>query len=1194
MTKLSLRLMGPFQAVLDGVILTDFRSNKVSGLLAYLVIESQRPWTRSFLADLFWPDFPEDKAQSNLSNALWNLRSLLGDSDNHSNFIIVHKSTIQFNERADFWVDVKAFTGLVEKIYTLSTASSDLSELSDLEETLSKFEGSFMDGFFIDSPVFETWIGKTRQGIRQEKVNAFRCLSQMHLQNGKFAAAQNFTMKWIEFEPWDEEAYRQAMKIFNELGQRKKALDLYDQLHFRLAEDLGMEPQHETIQLYQEIHLGVEGLISSVAQESIQTLKKEIADSGPIPVSFSQALLEDFDRRPFFGHKVELTQLQGWKRDAFSGHGKAAFIIGEPGSGKSYLLTEFANQVLKDHPNSLLLWGQCNAYTGQGDPYFPFMTIIKTLVGNFEPLTPGLIINLEHLNRLWLLLPDMLANLINLGPNLIKRFIIDGHQFSLAQEHPGVSSVCLDALETLIEEAANKQRQRVALNDEFTQVLSALSEDHPILLVLDDLQWIDEGSANLLFHLGRQLGRKKILLLGAFRPSEVSISSDKNGHPLSGILKELQAIYGESLINLAHSQGKTFINELLSSEPNAFTPGFNQMLYDHTSGHPLFSIELLRGMQLRNEILRDKHGKWVESDYLDWGKLPTRVEAVIARRFDMLPSNCQALMIPACVQGEIFSVEVLSHVLKITEKKVFELLNGEVCKRHRLILPLGVQKVGDARITLFRFRHALFQIYLYSQLNEIEKVFQHGLIAKELEEQYKNHLAEYPQMTHSIARHFELAQLPEKAVQYFKLAGDDAMLLTAHQEAINHYYHAIDLLKGLLATSQRDQIELGLQLSLGPPLTALKGWGPPELEKAYDRAQILCESIDDSTKLVPTLWLLGTFRLGRSEHTEVDRLVSRMYRLAQKTNDPALIALANIQVSPLYQGRFNEARYLLERPVTKVDIDLQSRVAQRFGMAPAVVSASYLYNCLWLMGFPEQADLINQQAFHLAKKINHPMTTCYVTSRAGWFAMVRDNPNQVKFLSDQLLEVSTKHGFKNFELAALFFKHWLNLQDNKLVNKTIDAMKKILDDYIVTKTVLNRTVFLIFFAKACAIAGQQKLGFDIINECIALGEKTGELWFQAEAWRIKGELIISGNNRLGEKDDLSEALLCFKDAYKTAQEQGGKMWELRAAMSLAKFYASQAQPEVGRELLQETYDWFTEGFETKELQQARMLLNSLK
>jgi predicted ATPase len=134
---------------------------------------------------------------------------------------------------------------------------------------------------------------------------------------------------------------------------------------------------------------------------------------------------------------------------------------------------------------------------------------------------------------------------------------------------------------------------------------------------------------------------------------------------------------------------------------------------------------------------------------------------------------------------------------------------------------------------------------------------------------------------------------------------------------------------------------------------------------------------------------------------------------------------------------------------------------------------------------------------------------------------------------------------------------------------------------------------MVFFAKACGIAGQQEKGLNTINECIKLGEKTGELWFQAEAWRTKGELLLIQANQTADEENKSEALFCFENAYGIAQAQGAKMWELWAAMSMAKFYAAKGQPEVGRKILQQTYDWFTEGFKTRELQQAQLLLESL-
>ncbi|MFO8239479.1 MAG: BTAD domain-containing putative transcriptional regulator [Dissulfuribacterales bacterium] len=894
------------------------------------------------MADLFWPDYPEDKAQSNLSNALWNLRAVIGDKKENTEFIIVKKSMLQFNPQADYRLDVKTFHDLIDKSRKLKSPEHK-STLSDLEESLSLSRGRFMEGFTIDSPGFETWLVKTRQEIHRKRSQALRWISIHHMQSGNFSTALDYTRDWTAEEPWDERACRLAMQILEKLGQRKKALDEFERCRKRLAIDLGIAPQQETQQLYQQL-ISNQSLLNRLKTKPLpanEKIKGDI-DPGPLPKNLVNAAKRQYGSRPFFGRQEELNQLDDWLDNTIRKEGKAAFIIGEPGSGKTYLLTKFAQQALQKYPDLLLLWGQCNAYTGQGDPYFPFMTMAKMLVGDVEGLILGPIISKEHLRRLWRHLPAMLNALTNFGPDLVKQFFSDIRQFAVAKKHPGVTQELLDSLTALIKSSPKRQGKKVALNDQFCRVLSALSKDHPILLVLDDLQWIDEGSASLLFHLGRQLMGKKILLLGAFRPSEVSINNYDKHHPLIGIHQELKAIYGENLVNLAESKGHSFIEDLLASEANAFTTDFHQKLYRRTSGHPLFTIELLRGMQLRNEIIKDKQGKWVESDYLNWEELPARVEAVIARRFGLLPTECKSLMKLACVQGEAFNVEILARVFAKPEQEVFDLLNEEASKRHQLITPQGIQKVGTQQVTYFRFRHALFQIYQYGQLNTIERKRLHGLIGNEIENLYVNHLPQHPEMAHTLAWHFENADFIEKAIQYYLKAGKHAVRLSAHQDAIRHFEHALELITKIPESSKRDELELNVQLSLGQPLTALKGWGAPELKKTYDRVQKLCENIEDAATLIPALLLLAIFRLGRSEHIELDRLNTRLVALARDINDPALLAMAYLRVSPLYQGRLKEARRLLKRAAVVDDIKLQRHIAHRFGMAPAAVALSYL------------------------------------------------------------------------------------------------------------------------------------------------------------------------------------------------------------------------------------------------------------
>lgn len=1195
MAELSIKLLGPFRAELDSQQLTGFRSDKVRALLSYLVVEAQRPWTRDQLADLMWPDFSEDKAQSYLRNALWNLKHVIAVANTATPFIIITQKTIQFNTRATYWADIDAFHKQVTKSCPDSNQPLMDVDISGLEKALALYQGDFLAGFTIDSPVFETWMVRTRENLRQERVKVLRCLSLTHHKNGKYELSLDYTKQWVEQEPWDESAYRHSMEILIALGRRNAALAQFETCQKRLAEDLGVDPEPETLQLYERIKTGRAEQPSFQMPSLPLRPETELADPVPLPNWLMERAKSCFEASIFVARQKELSQLNAWLGEIHQGHGRAAFVTSEPGAGKTFLLREFINQALHNDPQLLVLWGQCNAFTGQGDPYYPFITMTRMLAGDLEPLLPGSIISLKHLERVWRFLPETLACLIDHGPDLIRQFMPLINQFSLPATHPAVKAEQWESITSLLKRTVPGGISQTVLNDQFTQVIDSLSKTHPIVLILDDLQWIDPGSTSLLFHLGQQIATKKILLSGAFRSEEVWQSVDGKANPLMSVLHEFQANFGGSIIDLAASEGQDFVDSLLDSEPNVFSPSFHQMLYQHTSGHALFTIELLRGMQLRNEIRRDSAGGWIETDKLRWQELPARVEAVISRRISLMPIECQPLMTAACVQGEVFSVEVTARVTGQSEKEVFDLLSQQVSKRHRFITAVGITQIGEQRLTNYRFRHLLFQIFLYKHLDVVEKGRLHNLVGDELAQIYDEHLNQYPEIAHTLARHFDIAQITDKAVHYYTLAGKKALRLSAHQEAVQHFYHALELLQLMPPSSHRDSTELDLQLSLGPPLTALKGWGALELEVAYNRTQMLVEKSDENTKLIPALWLLATFRIGRSAHAEVNRLVARLFKLAQQTNDPALLKLAYMQISPFYQGKFSEARRLLERAAAIQDINQQRYIAHRFGMAPAAIALTYLSNCLWIMGYPEQANHANQQAIKIAEAVNHPMTTCYVISRACWIGAMKADLNQVQAHVDQLYQLASKYGFKNFEYAAVFFKNWLNFMHQKDATQPIQAMHEVIEAYYATKTVLNRTAFLVLFALVCLEAGDRRRGLERVSESIQLGKKTGELWFQAEAWRTKGELllIIEGDHQLQDQDRI-DAKTCFSTAYHMAREQGAKTFELRAAISLARLYQRQDRVEQAYQVLAQVYSWFSEGFSTVDLLEAHLLLDSLE
>jgi DNA-binding SARP family transcriptional activator/tetratricopeptide (TPR) repeat protein len=1190
--KLSIKLLGPFNAELDGQPLTDFRSDKVRALLAYLAVETQRPWTRDQLADLFWADYQETKAQANLRNALSNLRRLIVDVQVHSPFILITQSTLQFNPGSDYWLDVNAFFELADTYLPKTNTTPQNVDTTALEQALLLYQGPFMSGFTVDSPAFETWMIKIREHLHQKWVGVLRLLTTTYEKKGQSELALNFAETWIEQEPWDEAAYRHGMRILMTLERRSAALALFETCQNQLAKDLGIEPERETVRLFQRIKQGSFEGPSTPHQPSRTVQDMTSIDPGPLPGWLQDIANASFEPGLFVARHKEMAQLQTWLEKALGGMGSAAFITGEPGSGKTHLLTAFVSQAIIQNPDLMVLWGQCNAFTGQGDPFFPFMNMTRVLGGDVEPLLHGGIISLAHLQRVWRFLPESLTSLVHHGPDLIKRFLPLFNQFRLAGAHSDVSADLLAAVQALITKPTPARMSQPVLNDQFTQVLSRLSKDHPLILILDDLQWIDPGSTGLLFHLGRQTAAKPILILGAFRPEEVWSDSKVGSHDLVGVINELSVLFTDNMIDLAASEGRDFVNALLDSETNAFSPNFYEMLYQHTGGHPLFTIELLREMQLRKEIYKNPAGQWIEGENLNWNKLPPRVEAVIARRISMMPIECQELMPPACVQGEVFNVEALAQKIGKPENEVFDLLSQQVCKRHRLITPQGITNLGDQQLTQYRFRHMLFQIYLYNHLDIVEKTRLHGLVGVELEKRYGDHQTQFPEIAHTLARHFELAQVTDKAVHYYNQAGKNAMRLSAHQEAIQHFYRALELLPSLPPSAQRDKVELDLQLSLGPPLTALKGWGPPELESAYNRTLVLIEHSGDTSQLIPALWLLATFRIGRSEHAEVDRLAARLLRLAQQTRDPALLTLAYLQVSPFYQGKMRDACMLLECAAASKDINQQRFLAHRFGLAPAAMALTYLSNCLWLMGFPQQAERISIQAFEMAKTVGHPMTTCYVTSRACWMGVLKNDLEQVQKHANQLNQVATKFGFKNFVYAALFFMNWVKFMHHEESDQAIEAMNDVIEAYYATKTVLNRTAFLVYFAQACLASGQRERGLDRVIESITLGEKTGELWFQAEAWRTRGDLLLMrAEAGQAEKQD---AQTCFETALQIAHEQGARAFELRAAISLAHFWQNQDRTAEALQVLDEVYSWFTEGFQTADLKEARYLIESLK
>jgi|GEM_PF-616082 len=495
----------------------------------------------------------------------------------------------------------------------------------------------------------------------------------------------------------------------------------------------------------------------------------------------------------FVARQQELTRLDAFLEAALRGESRVVFVTGEAGQGKSALLQAFARRAQMAQPNLIVAGGACNAYTGIGDPYLPFREILELLTGVVEAQAAGMLPE-GQAERLRPLLPQHLQTLVDEGPDLLDTFVQAKALLSRATAFAPKGASWLAELQAWInrklKESDGVGVQQGALFEQYTRVMQALSRQTPLLLLLDDLQWADTGSTNLLFHLGRRLAGHRVLIAGAYRPANVALGRDGEPHPLAFVVNEFQRQFGDISLNLAQAEGEGFVNALLDSEPNQLSDSFRAALFRLTEGHPLFTLELLRGMQERGDLVKDESGRWVEQPQLDWTALPPRVEGAIGTRISRLEPALQNLLQIASIEGETFTAEVVAQILQLDTPTVIHQLSRVLDRIHLLVQAEGIKHEGELRLSRYRFRHILIQRYLYQNLDNIERVHHHEAVGRVLETLYGQ---QTDQVVVQLAHHYKAANLPEQARLYLQQAGDQARYAAALAEASRYYQAALAL-----------------------------------------------------------------------------------------------------------------------------------------------------------------------------------------------------------------------------------------------------------------------------------------------------------------------------------------------------------------------------------------------------------------
>jgi predicted ATPase len=485
----------------------------------------------------------------------------------------------------------------------------------------------------------------------------------------------------------------------------------------------------------------------------------------------------------------------------------------------------------------------------------------------------------------------------------------------------------------------------------------------------------------------------------------------------------------------------------------------------------------------------------------------------------------------------------------------------------------------------YTFKHALTHDVAYGSLLQERRRALHARIAEAMERLYADRLAE---QVDRLAHHTVRGEVWEKAVTYLHQAGARAFVRSANVEAVSLLTTGLGLVENLPPGRERLQREFDLQAALGPALMATRGFAAPEVGQAYTRARELAERLE-SPHLFRALYGLFRFRLIRAELKTARELGTELLPLAQAAGDRGLFVIAHRALgnSLCLLGEMAQAREHLEQGSALYDPEPHRSLAFLYGDDPGVDCLSYGALALWWLGYPDQALARVNDAVSLARKLVHPFSLARALWFATWIHYFRGNWGKAQEEAKAVIDLSRERAFAIWEPAGMMLLGGA-LAHQGQPEEGIQTMRRGLTAYRATGAEVVRPYLLSLLAERYRSARKPEEGLTVLAEALALVEKTDERWCEAELYRLRGELLLRQAIPAAE-----EAEACFRQALDTSRRQGSKSLELRAATSLSHLLHSQGRGGEARPLLAEAYDWFTEGFDTLDLQEAKALLEAL-
>jgi DNA-binding winged helix-turn-helix (wHTH) protein/tetratricopeptide (TPR) repeat protein len=856
--------------------------------------------------------------------------------------------------------------------------------------------------------------------------------------------------------------------------------------------------------------------------------------------------------QPFVGRQAELAKLEDYLKHAREGVRQVVLVTGEAGIGKTALVEAFLRSAATESADVCVLRGQCIQQHGEREPYMPVLEALERLLS--APAGEARRPLLRRVAPCWYVqMPALLAE----------------------GDSPEFPTAPLNApAERMLREGA--------------RALESLGGQSTVVLVLEDLHWSDAATTDLLSYVAQRPDPARLLVLGTYRPAEASVYE----HPIREVAQTLRLrrrCLDLALDSLSLADVRRYLLTRFGSE----WPSVARLIHERSDGNPLFVIAIVDELIRRGQLTQSETS-WTLAAPESQRDLavPDDVLEMIAEQFQRLPDDERSLLEAASVAGIDFEADTVARAMGRDAEEVEAL--AERMARSRLFLSIVRRAADGEGARHYEFAHALHHQVIYRKLPDHRRRRLHQTVGEILESTAGERT---PEIASELSIHFERSGDLVRAVKYLRLCVARAEQRFAPKQAVDFAAHALGLVQRLPESAQRGEQELAVRLLLGIPLSVTQGYSSTAVRENYDRARVLCETVGNVRQLFEIVHAVWYWQLGGAEGDGARESVDELARIAERLDGTwyhwrAKLARGRTE---LWNGRFGVAVPILLQCIEDITNQTIELKAETYGVDPILAAFTQSAVGLWFIGSPDRARAQALRGLAHAENSRRPFELASALCHTAMIELLRGDTTVAGNLAARATELCADHDIADF-LPISRFLLGAAVAERADIEAGLALMLQGLADQRKAMGPFASDIMLASIAAAYGRTGQWDEALRYVDEGIELCETNLERVYAAELWRVKGELLYgrAGTAKRAKEGGariVDAADACFQRALAIARRQEARSIELRSAMSIVRLAPSPERARDARKVLRAVLGSFTEGFDTKDLQDAKALLN---